>query len=120
MLLQTLLLASLISPFQVDSGDRIDRLPKSHRDWLEREVVYIITDRENDVFLSLESFDERQRFIEAFWRKRDPNRTTPENEFRIEHYRRIDYANTFLGRETFLEGWQTDRGRYYIILGEPR
>ena len=120
MLLQTLLLASLISPFQVDSGDRIDRLPKSHRDWLEREAVYIITERENDVFLSLESFDERQRFIEAFWRKRDPNRTTPENEFRIEHYRRIDYANTFLGRETFLEGWQTDRGRYYIILGEPR
>jgi len=70
--------------------------------------------------LSLESIEERNRFIEAFWRKRDPNLATPENEFKIEHYRRLDYANQYLGRETFREGWRTDRGRYYIILGEPR
>ena len=64
--------------------------------------------------------EERARFIEAFWAKRDPNRTTPVNEFKEEHYRRIQYANEFLGRETYRPGWQTDRGRYYIILGKPR
>ena len=100
--------------------ERLDRLSVEHKSWLERDVVYIITERERDVFLTLESVDERNRFIEAFWRRRDPNRATPVNEFRQEHYRRLDYANTYLGRETFREGWQTDRGRFYIILGEPR
>ncbi len=84
-----------------------------------RRGLYIILDRERDVFLSLETIEERRHFIEAFWKKRDPNPATPENEFRVEHYRRIDYANQFLGRETYLPGWKTDRGRMYIILGEP-
>ena len=99
--------------------ERLERLSVSHRAWLEEEIVHIITDPEKEVFLSLESIEERDRFIEAFWRKRDPNRTTPLNEFREEHYRRVDYANRFLGRETYRDGWQTDRGRYYILLGKP-
>jgi len=102
------------------ADERVDRLPTRHKDWIEKEVVYITTEQEREVFLSLESVDERDRFIEAFWRKRDPNPATPANEFKVEHYRRIDYANTYLGRDTFREGWQTDRGRFYIILGEPR
>ena len=91
-----------------------------HRKGIEEEVVYIITDSEKDVFLSIETLEERDRLIEAFWRKRDPNPATPQNEFRIEHYERIEYANKFLGRETFRPGWSTDRGRMRIILGEPR
>ena len=88
--------------------------------WLEEDVRYIISERERELFRSLETLDERARFITAFWAKRDPNRTTPGNELKDEHYRRIDYANEFLGRESFVPGWRTDRGRYYIILGEPR
>ena len=91
-----------------------------HQKWLEEDVRYIITERERELFLSLETRDERARFVTAFWAKRDPSRTTPENELKDEHYRRIDYTNEFLGRESFLPGWRTDRGRYYIILGEPR
>jgi len=102
------------------ADERVDRLSEEHKRWLEEEVVYIISERERDGFLSLETRDEHDRFIEAFWRKRDPNRTTPENEYKTEHYRRIEYANTHLGRETYLPGWRTDRGRYFIILGEPR
>ncbi len=101
-------------------GERLDRLRPEQREWLEEIVPYIITGDEEDVFLSLETLEERNRFIEVFWEKRDPYPATPENEFRDEHMRRIEYANRFLGRETFREGWQTDRGRYYIILGEPR
>ena len=99
--------------------ERLERLTPEHRKWLEEEVVYIILDREREVFLSLETVEERKSFIEAFWRKRDPNPATPENEFKEEHYRRLEYANKFLGRETFLPGWKTDRGEIYIILGEP-
>lgn len=115
-----LLVVALAWPLLLRADDRLDRLSPAHRSWLERDVAYIITDREREVFLSLETEEERDRFIEAFWRKRDPNPATPENEFKVEHYRRIDYANKFLGRETFRKGWQTDRGRFYILLGEPR
>jgi GWxTD domain-containing protein len=91
-----------------------------HKKWIEEEVPYIITDREKEVFLQLSTVEERDRFIESFWSRRDPNPATPANEFREEHYKRIDYANRFLGRDTFRPGWRTDRGRYYILLGEPR
>ena len=95
-------------------------MSEAHRRWVEEEVVYIATDREKEVFRDLETVEERDRFIEAFWTRRDPNPATPVNEFREEHYRRIDHANRFLGRDTFRPGWRTDRGRYYILLGEPK
>ncbi len=92
----------------------------AHRKWIEEEVVYIVTDREKEVFLELQTVEERDRFIEAFWSRRDPNPATPVNELREEHYKRIGYANQFLGRDTFRPGWRTDRGRYHIVLGEPK
>jgi GWxTD domain-containing protein len=67
----------------------------------------------------LETDPERGAFIEAFWRKRDFSPTTPENEYRAQHYERLAYANEFFGRDTFRDGWMTDRGRFHILLGEP-
>ncbi|MBN1273403.1 MAG: GWxTD domain-containing protein [Candidatus Aminicenantes bacterium] len=95
-------------------------LPPNYRTWLEEEVVYIITPKEKDVFLQLENDREREMFINAFWKQRDPTPESPVNEFKEEHYRRIQYANKYLGRGSPTEGWRTDRGRIYIILGEPR
>ncbi|MGH9320768.1 MAG: GWxTD domain-containing protein [Vicinamibacteria bacterium] len=101
------------------SGEGEDELTPEHRRWLEEEVAYILLEREKEVFLALQTIEERERFIEAFWRRRDPNLTTPQNEFRDEHYLRIDYANRVLGRSSARPGWMTDRGRIHIILGEP-
>ncbi len=95
-------------------------LPDRYKAWLEEEVVYIIAPMERDVFLKLQSDRERELFIEAFWKQRDPNTGTPENEFKTEHARRIAHANRYLGRDAPKPGWKTDRGRMYIILGEPR
>jgi GWxTD domain-containing protein len=94
-------------------------LPERYRKWLEEEVVYLITPKEKEVFLKLQSDRERDIFIEAFWKQRDPTPGTPRNEFREEHYRRLNYANQFLGRGTGKPGWKTDQGRIYIILGPP-
>src|SRR3990172_8560424 len=99
--------------------EREDKLPEPYRKWLREEVTYIISKVERETFLSLETERERESFIEAFWRKRDENPATPENEYKIEHYARLAYANEFFGRDTFRPGWQTDRGRYYILLGKP-
>ena len=110
----------LLSATVASADDRVDKLTPDHRRWLQEEVTYIITERETDVFLSLATVDERDRFIDAFWRKRDPDPGTPNNEFRGEHYRRIEYANRELQGAAFSPGWKTDRGRMYIKLGPPR
>jgi GWxTD domain-containing protein len=101
------------------ADERLDRLSEDERAWLEEEVVYIIAKEEREVFLDLETFEERQRFIEAFWDRRDPNPATLENEFAKEHYERLEYAVRVLGRDATRPGWKTDRGRYYIMLGPP-
>ena len=105
---------------ELSEKEKIAALPERHRVWFAEEVVYIITDREKRVFLTLTSEEQRKSFVDAFWRKRDHNPSTPENEFKIEHYERFDYVNKWFGRSTFREGWETDRGRYYIIVGPPR
>ena len=95
------------------------KLPDQYKKWLEQEVVYIITPAEKEIFLKLKTDRERDLFIEAFWKHRDPIPETEENEFKIEHYKRIDYVNRYFGREAAKPGWMTDRGRMYIILGPP-
>ena len=94
-------------------------LSPEHRKWLDEEVVYIISDREKEAFEELRSAGEREAFIAAFWSRRDPQPLTPENEYRIEHYERMEYANTRLARDDPTPGWMTDRGRIWIQLGEP-
>jgi len=106
---------------QADSEkELIKKLPPKHRAWLTEEVVYIISPKEKEIFLQLTSDLERDTFIKAFWKQRDPNPHTPENEFQTEHTRRIAYVNNWFGRESPGPGWRTDMGRIYIILGEPR
>lgn len=95
-------------------------VPSRFKKWLEEDVAYIITPLEREILLQLKTDRERELFIEAFWKHRDPTPGTPENEFKKEHYRRLNYANYHFGRGVPKPGWKTDRGRVYIILGEPR
>lgn len=94
-------------------------LSKKYEKWINEEVVYIITPKEKEIFFKLENDRERDLFIEEFWRQRDPTPGTPRNEFKDEHYRRIEYANEKFGRGTPIKGWQTDRGKFFIMLGRP-
>jgi len=70
--------------FDLSEFPRIEpeALPERHRDWLEREVLWIITASERDVFLRLDDDASRDRFIEEFWRNRDPSPGTEINEYR--------------------------------------
>lgn len=92
-------------------------LKKAYKDWLEKDVAYIITDEERKAFRKLETDDERERFIEEFWRRRDPDPDTDENEFKEEYYERIAYANEHFA--SGIPGWKTDRGRIWIMYGKP-
>jgi GWxTD domain-containing protein len=109
-----------LAPLPSVRGQTRSALPERFRQWLDEEVVYIITAKEHDVFLHLQTDRERDMFIEAFWKQRDPTPGTPRNEFREEHYARLKYANDFYGRSSSVPGWKTDRGRTYIVLGAPK
>jgi len=113
-----LALAGFPPPTRGAAGQK-KHLPPVYKKWLEEEVVYIISPLEKQVFEKLQTDRERDLFIEAFWRQRDPTPGTTENEFKTEHFKRINYANYYLGRQSPLPGWRTDRGRIHIILGEP-
>lgn len=88
-----------------------------YKKWLDQDVLYIISPEERDVFLKLTTPEEKDQFIEQFWKRRDPNPSTRENEFKTEHYRRIAYANEAF--HSGQPGWQTDRGMIYIKHGPP-
>ena len=61
--------------------------------------------------------EEKQRMFNEFWLAMDPTPGTDQNELMEEYYRRVDFSNSnFRGLR---DGWLTDRGMVYIILGPP-
>lgn len=59
-----------------------------------------------------------QKFKE-FWASRDPTPGTIYNELMAEYYRRVDYAYLNFTTMRDRDGARTDRGRIYILYGEP-
>jgi GWxTD domain-containing protein len=96
---------------------RLERANRALERWLDQDVQYIITDEEKSAFNALTTDEEREQFIESFWLRRDPTPDSIENEYREEHYRRIAYANERFA--SGIPGWKSDRGRIYILHGEP-
>ena len=88
-----------------------------YKKWINEDVFYIIDDAEREAYQKLTTNDERACFIYQFWERRNPNPGSTENKFKVEHYRRIAYANAHFGAS--VPGWQTDRGHMYIVYGPP-
>src|SRR6202171_97884 len=93
----------------------LKELDTPYKQWLNEDVVYIISPEERQAFLQLETNEEREQFIEQFWLRRSANPDLPDNDFKEEHYRRIAYANEHYA--SGIPGWKTDRGRMYIMWG---
>lgn len=89
-------------------------LSPRYRTWLQDEVTYIITNEEKDAFLELNSDQERDQFIARFWELRNPMPGAPDNAYKDEIYRRIEYA------KQYLDGVHSAMGQIYITLGEPK
>ena len=91
------------------------RLDSESKEFLKK-VRYIITSEEHQTFINLPP-SERKEFIEDFWKRRDPEPDTEENEFKDSYFKRIKEANELfsVGQAGFL----TDRGMIYILFGPP-
>src|SRR5678816_891794 len=91
-------------------------IKKAYVDWI-KDVDLILTQSERDAWKKLETDEEREKFIEDFWRSRDPDPDTEENEFKQEFFERVAYANEHFSSGK--PGRLTDRGRIYIKFGKP-
>jgi GWxTD domain-containing protein len=81
------------------------------------EMQYIANGSELEEIKSAPTLEEKQKRFLAFWKKRDPTPGTEENELMEEYYNRVEYANKHFGH--YIDGWKTDMGMVYIILGPP-
>ena len=79
---------------------------------------YIATSDEIKRWNSLTDIDAKRNFLFNFWKSRDPNIDTPENERKIEYFERIKKADEMF-RGIREKGWRSDRGRVYVVYGEP-
>jgi GWxTD domain-containing protein len=93
-------------------------LSANSKDWIDGPVKHIMTIEEANLYRNLIRQEEKARFIEWFWARRDFNAETIRNEFQDEFNRRAKYADIHFN-EGGLQGWRTARGRIYIILGPP-
>jgi len=79
-------------------------------------LAYIAEPSEVDAMRN-KTAEQQATLWEAFWRRRDPTPETVRNEYQIEFFRRMRYADQhFLG---FGPGWRSDMGRAYIRYGPP-
>ncbi len=81
------------------------------------EVRYLITSPERKAFLSSPDSG-KDKLIEEFWKRRDPDPFTSENELRTEYYARISQADDLFKSDS-PRGWLSDRGRIYVLYGPP-
>ena len=61
--------------------------------------------------------DDKMDYITNYWTDKDPDSTTQENELLIEFTNRVKFVNTNFS--DLSKGWRSDRGRIYILYGEP-
>ena len=81
-------------------------------------IRYLMTERIKDRVDALNDEDARRSFLAKFWAANDPDTSTSDNEFRVEYLRRLMIVNDRYG-SLQREGWSTDRGRVFLVNGEP-
>lgn len=87
--------------------------------WVKSPALEILgTAAEKQEWRSLATTADRNHFMAEFWQRRDPTRTTAENEFRDLFDRRVAFADSVFGTGEE-RGSLTDRGRVFVLLGAP-
>ena len=70
-----------------------EQINKYIEEWLKSPIKYIVTKEEAKEYKKLTNREERIRYINYFWLRRDPNPQTQVNEYRDEFYKKVATAN---------------------------
>ncbi|HCA81211.1 MAG TPA: hypothetical protein DEP53_15880 [Bacteroidetes bacterium] len=66
------------------------------------------------------SLEQRSEAFNAFWRSKSPDTLTAYNLTMAEYYYRVDEAMRKFSTTRENDGYKTDRGRIYILYGQPQ
>ncbi|MFZ0453096.1 MAG: GWxTD domain-containing protein [Ignavibacteriaceae bacterium] len=102
--------SSLASEFSVMPEEEIDKI--------FNESKYVATSNEIKQYEGLKTLEGKRKFIYEFWKTRDTKPETALNEAYLDYMNRVQRCNerfSYMGRE----GWKSDRGRVYLVYGEP-
>ena len=88
------------------------------KDWGKGPVKWILTGDEGKEWKKLRADAERAAFVKAFWEKRDPTPGTPQNEYEIIFWKKVEEADKTFKTQTDA-GFLTDMGRVFLLLGPP-
>lgn len=86
--------------------------------WEDYPAIYLFSKQELSDFKTLESKEARQDFVESYWERNDPYPEDQTNELHTEYLQRVELANHRY-KELKKMGWQTDRGRVFLLFGLP-
>lgn len=87
---------------------------------LELELSDVLaTSQERTTRKGLSNARAQQRYLFTFWKSRDPQPSTPENERLIAFREMFERAQKFYGNPSFRDGWRSDRGIILMKYGIP-
>jgi len=81
------------------------------------QLIYIANPDEIDYMENGKDEEEKSKRFLEYWKSKDPSPGNVENEVFNEYFGRVNFANEQFSH--YREGWQTDRGMVFIILGPP-
>lgn len=92
-----------------------DAFPKV-KDWNEMVdmVTYISTKKEHETLLAAQ---DKKKALDAYWYNLTRNEEAAKGLIR-NYFKMVEFANILF--TDFKEGWKTDRGMVYIIMGPPQ
>jgi GWxTD domain-containing protein len=96
--------------FGVMSDEELD-------DFFEKSK-YVAKDSEIKGYEKLKTESAKKEFLTNFWNNRDEDPMTGANHYLSDYIKRIAESNTRFGALS-REGWKTDRGRIFIVYGNP-
>jgi GWxTD domain-containing protein len=92
-------------------------VPPADSDLPFRCLRHLAEGRELQSMRAAKTPEAKREFVEKFWSTRDPRPETPVNEARIVYEEKCREAERLFGPAD--SGAMGERGRYYILLGEP-
>ena len=77
------------------------------------QIRYIARAEEKNLFQQLDAYG-KQQFLLSFWKSKDPDPSTQQNEYMEQHFSRLAYCE-----KSFRGGINSDMARIYITYGPP-
>jgi len=103
--------------FPWDAEDALRLHEAALEKWMDGPTQLIALEDEKKLWKSLDTDDDRERFVRWFWQRRGEDPRGREASQKMAFYGRVGEANKLF--TAIPRGWRTDRGRVWVVLGRP-